>query len=81
MLNKRKVFISGPIQGMERDQSYRERIGKILLDHGYEPIDLWQREKVIYSVVGKEWRKNFLQAIYRNATTEPDAKPAINFSP
>lgn len=57
-MSARKVFISGPIQGMERDQSYRDRIAGILLDHGYEPIDSWKREKVVYSTTGKEWWKN-----------------------
>jgi nucleoside 2-deoxyribosyltransferase len=57
-MSKLEVFISGPIQGMELEQSYRERIGGILLDHGYEPIDPWQREEVAYSTTGKEWWKN-----------------------
>ena len=51
----RSVFISGPIQGMELDQSYRDRIREILLHHGYEPIDPWEREKVLYSWSGDEW--------------------------
>ena len=45
---KRKAFISGPIQGMENDQEYREKISKICLQSGYEPIDPWLREKAIY---------------------------------
>jgi nucleoside 2-deoxyribosyltransferase len=46
---KKKAFISGPIQGMENEQSYREDIGKICVRLGYEKIDPWHREKVIYT--------------------------------
>jgi len=55
---KRKVFISGPIQGMETEQSYREVIREICVRCGYEPVDPWQREKIVYK--GTElgwWRK------------------------
>jgi hypothetical protein len=45
---KRKVFISGPIQGMETEQSYRDVIRKICVRSGYEPVDPWEREKIIY---------------------------------
>jgi len=44
----KRVFISGPIQGMESDQSYREAIRSICLRCGFEPIDPWLRERVIY---------------------------------
>lgn len=45
---KRKVFISGPIQGMETKQNYRKAISKICMQCGYEVIDPWEREKIIY---------------------------------
>jgi nucleoside 2-deoxyribosyltransferase len=45
---KKKAFISGPIQGMENEQGYREAIGKICARLGYETIDPWLREKIIY---------------------------------
>jgi nucleoside 2-deoxyribosyltransferase len=45
---KKKAFISGPIQGMENEQSYREAIGKICFRLGYETVDPWLREKAIY---------------------------------
>ena len=45
---KKKAFISGPIQGMENEQSYREDISKICVRLGYETVDPWRREKVIY---------------------------------
>jgi nucleoside 2-deoxyribosyltransferase len=45
---KKKAFISGPIQGMENEQGYREAIGKICARLGYETIDPWLREKMIY---------------------------------
>jgi nucleoside 2-deoxyribosyltransferase len=44
----KKAFISGPIQGMENEQGYREAIGKICVRLGYETIDPWLREKMIY---------------------------------
>ena len=50
---KKIAFISGPIQGMENEQSYREAIGKICARLGYETVDPWLREKVIYR--GDEW--------------------------
>ena len=56
-----RVFISGPIQGMEHDQSYRDRIREILVRCGYEPVDPWEREKVIYSAkaeVKDGWWRN-----------------------
>ena len=49
---KKKIFISGPIQGMETEQSYRDVIREICTRLGYEPVDPWQREKIIYK--GKE---------------------------
>ncbi|MEM3823401.1 MAG: nucleoside 2-deoxyribosyltransferase [Candidatus Bathyarchaeia archaeon] len=45
---KRKIFISGPIQGMEEKQFYRQIIREICFRCGYEPIDPWEREKIIY---------------------------------
>jgi hypothetical protein len=45
----KKAFISGPIQGMELEQSYRETITAICRRLGYEVIDPWLREKVIYN--------------------------------
>jgi len=52
---KRKAFISGPIQGMETKQSYREIIRQICIRCGYEPVDPWQREKVIYKAAEPGW--------------------------
>lgn len=56
-----RVFISGPIQGMEHKQQYRAKIREVLARHGYETVDPWEREKVIYSAKAevKEgwWRK------------------------
>jgi hypothetical protein len=45
----KKAFISGPIQGMETEQGYREIIGEICSRLGFEVIDPWRREKVIYN--------------------------------
>jgi len=54
-MDRGKVFISGPIQGMEHRQGYREKLRKILLSYGYEPIDPWEREKVLYKYPDKDW--------------------------
>ena len=45
---KKTAFISGPIQGMENEQEYRKVIAKICAKVGYEVVDPWLREKVIY---------------------------------
>ncbi|MGQ9625266.1 MAG: nucleoside 2-deoxyribosyltransferase [Candidatus Bathycorpusculaceae bacterium] len=45
---KDKVFISGPIQGVETRQDYRDVIRKVCVKCGYEVLDPWEREKVIY---------------------------------
>jgi nucleoside 2-deoxyribosyltransferase len=45
---KKKAFISGPILGMENEQGYRETITKICLKLGFDVIDPWRREKVLY---------------------------------
>ena len=46
---QKKAFISGPILGMENDQGYREVITKICEKLGFEVIDPWAREKIIYN--------------------------------
>jgi len=55
---KKQVFISGPIIGMEKNQQYRRTISDICLKAGFEVIDPWHREKVLYK--GDEdcwWKK------------------------
>jgi nucleoside 2-deoxyribosyltransferase len=49
---KKKIFISGPILGMENNQGYRETITEICLKLGLDVIDPWRREKILYK--GKE---------------------------
>jgi nucleoside 2-deoxyribosyltransferase len=50
-----KVFISGPIQGMETKQNYRKVIREICVQCGYDVIDPWEREKIIYEGSEPEW--------------------------
>jgi nucleoside 2-deoxyribosyltransferase len=45
---KKKAFISGPILGMENNQGYRKIISEICVKLGYNVVDPWQREKVLY---------------------------------
>ncbi len=45
---KKVVFVSGPIQGMENNQTYREVITQLCVQLGYDVIDPWLREKIIY---------------------------------
>jgi len=52
---KRRVFISGPIQGVETEQSYRDAIRKICIRCGYQVIDPWEREKIIYKGAEPGW--------------------------
>jgi nucleoside 2-deoxyribosyltransferase len=51
----KKVFISGPIQNMETEQSYRDVISEICVRCGYEPVDPWQREKILYRATEPDW--------------------------
>jgi nucleoside 2-deoxyribosyltransferase len=55
---KKKAFISGPIQGMENQQEYREVISKICNRIGMEVIDPWRREKVLYNKEEPCWWDN-----------------------
>jgi nucleoside 2-deoxyribosyltransferase len=52
---KARVFVSGPIQGIEMDQSYRNAIREIIVRCGHEVIDPWEREKVIYDGTQVGW--------------------------
>jgi len=45
---KKKVFISGPILGMETNQGYRETISELCERLGFEVVDPWRREKSLY---------------------------------
>ncbi len=54
----KKVFISGPIQGMETRQSYRDQLRTLLLRYGYEPVDPWKREKILYRGTPEHWWTN-----------------------
>ena len=55
---KKKVFISGPILGMENEQGYRETITKICVKLGFDVIDPWLREKSLYRGNEKYWWPN-----------------------
>ena len=46
---KKKVFISGPILGMENNQEYRKTITEVILKAELEVIDPWLREKILYN--------------------------------
>lgn len=52
---KKKVFVSGPIQYVETEQSYRDVIREICVRCGYEPVDPWEREKIIYKGTEHGW--------------------------
>ena len=52
---KKKVFIAGPILGMENHQEYRLKISDILIKAGFEVIDPWNREKVLYNGDERCW--------------------------
>ena len=52
---KKKVFVSGPIQGMETEQFYRDVIHEICVRCGFEVVDPWEREKIIYRSVEPGW--------------------------
>jgi len=43
---------------MEDKQDYRKEMRRILETEGYEVVDPWEREKVIYRATEKEWWRN-----------------------
>ena len=51
----KKVFISGPIIGMEKQQHYRKTITDITSNLGMEIIDPWKRERVLYNGTEDCW--------------------------
>jgi nucleoside 2-deoxyribosyltransferase len=55
---KNKVFISGPILGMETNQGYRTAITEVCEKLGFDVIDPWRREKSIYKGDEKYWWPN-----------------------
>ena len=55
---KKKVFISGPILGMETNQGYRETITESCEKLGFDVIDPWRREKILYRGREKCWWPN-----------------------
>ncbi len=52
---KKKVFISGPIIGMEKQQDYRKAITAVCAKLGFDVIDPWKRERVLYSGTEECW--------------------------
>ncbi len=51
----KKVFVSGPIQGMETEQSYRDVVREICTRCGYDVVDPWKREKILYRGTEQGW--------------------------
>lgn len=51
----KKLFISGPIIGMEKQQDYRAVVTDIAQKVGFEVIDPWKRERVIYNGTEECW--------------------------
>jgi nucleoside 2-deoxyribosyltransferase len=51
----KKVFISGPILGMEKQQDYRAPVTSIVEKLGMEIIDPWKRERVLYNGTEECW--------------------------
>jgi nucleoside 2-deoxyribosyltransferase len=51
----KKLFISGPILGMEKQQEYRKVITGICQPLGIEVIDPWKRERVLYNGTEECW--------------------------
>ena len=40
---------------MENEQSYRDAIREICIRCGYEPIDPWERERIVYKGTEEGW--------------------------
>lgn len=43
-----RVYIAGPIQGLEEKQKYREVLAGLLEEYGFKPLDPWLREQAYY---------------------------------
>ena len=52
---KKRVFISGPILGMEKNQDYRKTITDVCAKLGVDVIDPWKRERVLYNGTEECW--------------------------
>lgn len=52
---KKQVFISGPIIGMEKQQDYRIVVTEVATKLGFDIIDPWKRERVIYNGTEECW--------------------------
>ena len=52
---KKKAFISGPILGIEKNQQYRKTITEILERAGFDVIDPWKRERILYQGDERCW--------------------------
>jgi hypothetical protein len=52
---KKQVFISGPIIGMEKQQDYRIIVTEVATKLGFDIIDPWKRERVIYNGTEECW--------------------------
>jgi hypothetical protein len=52
---KKQLFISGPIIGMEKQQDYRVVITEIAGKLGFDVIDPWKRERVIFNGTEECW--------------------------
>jgi hypothetical protein len=51
----KKVFIAGPILGMEKEQDYRQTVTAITNKLDLEIIDPWKRERVLYNGTEECW--------------------------
>ena len=51
----KQLFISGPIIGMEKQQNYRKTITDIAGKVGFDVIDPWKRERVLYNGTEECW--------------------------
>jgi hypothetical protein len=52
---KKQLFISGPIIGMEKQQDYRIVVTEVATKLGFDIIDPWKRERVIYNGTEECW--------------------------
>ena len=79
----KKIFISGPIQGMEEQQSYRDLLRKICRRHGFKPVDPWVREKIIYRKNGtpQERKSDYFGFIKRDLEDIEDCDIFVAYLP
>ena len=72
MMTRGLAYIAGPIQGFESKQEYRSTLAKILAQKGYDSVDPWKRESVLYSAEKGNLSKEEMAGFIRRDLSDID---------